>query len=282
MSSSTFSFEEVEASGAAATPYGGTLTGEIVEIPLEYEHFVLPVSPAGALWSNVEDMAQFAIMQLNRGVAPGGTRLVSEENLAETWQPQVEISSDASYGLGWIVEDYKGVTVLSHGGNTLGFTSELAFLPEHGIGIAILTNEQGSVLNTAVRARLMELLFEQEFETEELLGFQFEQIEEALAEFQESLIEEIDEEAIAPYIGSYTHEALGELTLALEDGILTADAGEFQVEIRATENDEGEIQYIATSQPLAGLPIEFSGAEEGQPVIVLGTGVVEYTFEKVE
>jgi CubicO group peptidase (beta-lactamase class C family) len=54
--------------------------------------------------------------------------------------PQVPVSATISYGLGWFVEDWKGQRLIHHGGNTFGFTSELAFLPEVGSGIVILTN----------------------------------------------------------------------------------------------------------------------------------------------
>jgi hypothetical protein len=74
-------------------------------------------------------MARYLQTELALGVAPDGTRVVSEENLRTTWEPQVPVSANTDYGLGWLVEDYKGLTLIHHGGNTFGFTSDLAFLP---------------------------------------------------------------------------------------------------------------------------------------------------------
>jgi CubicO group peptidase (beta-lactamase class C family) len=281
MTSSTFSFDEVIARDNYATPYGLTPVGDLVELPLENEAVLVPIGPAGALWSNVEDLASYLITELNRGVAPDGTRLVSEENLTTTWEPQVDISSDASYGLGWIVEDYDGIEVISHAGNTFGFTSELAFLPDHGLGISVLTNEQYSILNQAVRYRLLELLFQREPQVEEMIQFQLEQIAEARDKLRESLQESIDPDTIEPYLGDYRHEVLGDVSLQWQEERLVLDVGEFQTEVRARLDDEGAVKYLTFEPPLAGMPLELEEGEGGEPVLILGLGVVEYTFEKV-
>jgi CubicO group peptidase (beta-lactamase class C family) len=142
MESSTFSFDEVASTGDYASPHGKVLTGETVEIPMSYETALAPLAPAGALWSNVNDMAKYLITELSEGVSPSGEVVVSAENLAVTWEPQVDISADASYGLGWIIEELDGINVISHAGNTFGFSSELAFVPGHDLGVSILTNQQ--------------------------------------------------------------------------------------------------------------------------------------------
>ena len=280
MDQSTFSFEEVAASDNYATPYGVLPSGEMAELPLTTEAILIPMAPAGALWSNVLDMASYLNTELNDGMTPDGTQLVSAENLAATWEPQIDISADASYGLGWVVEDYEGVLVISHGGNTFGFTSELAFLPDADLGISILTNQQGSALNQIVRYRLLELLFEQEPKIDELLEFQLDLIAEAQGEFADSLVDEIDRESIEPYLGAYTHEALGDVMLEWEDDRLFLDVGELRTEIRASEDEEEEIRYITVTPPLTGLPVEFSQDEDGNPTITFGIGVVEYIFEQ--
>ena len=89
MDSTTFSFEEALASDNVAVPYGLFTDFTFQPIPYEVEEaFATPIAPAGGAWSNVLDMAQYMIMQLNGGVAPDGTRIVSED-LRHTWQPQV-------------------------------------------------------------------------------------------------------------------------------------------------------------------------------------------------
>jgi CubicO group peptidase (beta-lactamase class C family) len=144
MANTTFSFDRVRASPSHATPNGASLAGGYAPMPLSSERWVLPLAPSGGVWSNVRDMARYLITELNLGVSPDGRRVVSEENLRATWQPQVSITVDMRYGLGWLIDRYKGVPLIHHGGNTLGFTSDAAFLPDAGLGIVVLTNARAS------------------------------------------------------------------------------------------------------------------------------------------
>ncbi len=284
MRQTTLSFGDVLARGEHALPHQLDLdTGGYVEVPLDVERLLVPIAPAGSHWSTADDMARYMLAQLNAGVAQDGTRVVSEENLRATWEPTVPITATASYGLGWVVAEYRGLQVLNHGGNTLGFTSEFAFLPEVGVGVLVLTNAQGTNLfNEAVRGRLFELVFEQPAQSEELVAFGLEQIEQALADLQEGLLPVVDENAVAPYLGAFSSPVLGTITLAFEHGVLTLDAGEFRTELRPSADAEGEVEhYVAMEGPVAGAPFEFS-EEEGESVIVLGEGVVSYTFVRVE
>ena len=173
--------------------------------------------------------------------------------------------------------------LLCHGGNTLGFTSEFAFLPDVGVGVLVLTNAQSTNLfNDAVRERLFELVFEQPSQAEALVAFGLEQIERTLADLQEQLLSDVDPDAVTPYLGTFSSPVLGAITLTLEGGVLTLDAGEFRTELRPSVDADGEVEhYVAMQGPVATAPFEFT-EEEGESVIVLGEGVVSYTFVRVE
>ncbi len=283
MTHSTFSVEEVQTSGNYAIPHSRNLAFEYDPLPLSFEEWFRPIAPSAFLWSNVLDMGRYVITELNEGVAPDGTEVVSTKNLAITWEPQVAISSEASYGLGWIVDEYKGLRVLGHGGNTTGFTSDLAFLPEADLGISVLTNQSGSFLNQAIRFRLLELLYQQEPEYDVQVRFAIDRAQEAVAEVVEQLKDSADPDAVTPYVGRFTNKALGEITVELRDGMLILDAGEFQVELRPQVDEDGEVvvyQVVTTGVALLGF--EFTEDADGNPTIVHGRGVAEYTFEKVQ
>jgi CubicO group peptidase (beta-lactamase class C family) len=277
MGSTTFDFEAVAASADYALPHGATLEGVYEPLPLTLEQTLVPVAPAGLAWSNAQDMAQYLITLLNRGAAADGTRVVSEANLLETWEPQVDVSATSAYGLGWFVDAYKGVPVIHHGGNTLGFTTDLAFLPDHGIGIVVMSNGQlANILTEGIRARLLELLYEQPMEYDATIDFAMEQGETAFAELQDSFTE-LDAEAVEPYLGTLTNEALGEATLTLEDGVLMFDVGEFRVALQPTTNDEGEVRYTMAAPPLTGVPLELA-LEGDMATLILDIGTDVYTF----
>jgi CubicO group peptidase (beta-lactamase class C family) len=103
------------------------------------------IGPAGSINSNVLDMAQWLRLQLNRGEYEG-RRLVSEENLRETWTTQIDIAENVGYGMGWMIREWEGQPVIEHGGNTDGFSAQVALLPESNLGFVLLTNASASPL----------------------------------------------------------------------------------------------------------------------------------------
>ena len=299
MENTTLSFDEVIADENYALPHTIGVEVPYELAPLSMERVVVPVAPAGAHWSNVLDMARYLLTELGEGVAPDGTRVVSSENLAETWEPQVPVDANASYGLGWFVDEYKGQRVIHHGGNTFGFTSDLAFLPDAGIGITILTNGRASdALNQAVRFRLLELLFEQPMEYDAQADFLNQTVRGIVAEPVAEAMP-VDAEAVEPFLGRYENEELGELEMVWADEKLFFDVGEFSMEVRAlpaqeetpegnaaeataTPSDASATDYVIYGPPMTGIPLRLEMGEDGQPLVIFGMGVDEYTFTPVE
>ena len=290
MDATTFSFEEALASDNYAIPYGLFTDFTFAPLPFEVEEaFLDPIAPAGAAWSNALDMAQYMIMQLQEGVAADGTRIVSAENLAHTWQPQVAISASDEYGLGWIVSDYHGLQMLSHAGNTLGFTSEFAFLPERDLGVVVLSNQRISFLNAAVRSRLFEMLFELPYTADEETQFSFNLFRDQYAEIADDIERTVEPEIAGLAVGSFSNDALGDVTVSLSgDGVLIFDAGEFESELwryaaeDAAADDEETITFMLYDPPLNGLGVRFERDEAGIYQMILGGGVAEYPFERVD
>lgn len=289
MDSTTFSFEEAVTSDNVAQPYGMYLDFSFEPIPFADEEFWLePIAPAGAAWSTVFDLANYMIMELNEGVTVDGTRIVSAENLAHTWQPQVPISAADDYGLGWIVSDLNGLKMLSHAGNTFGFTSEFAFLPEHDLGVVVLANQRVSLLPGAIGMQLFEMLFEQPLTADAELQFAFGQMRNQFLEIGKQIAPAADPAIAARLTGSFVNAALGDVTIRLaEDGMLLLDAGEFQSELwhytgEEQAADEESVTFIIYDPPLAGSSLSFTPDEDGVYQMTLGEGVNEYVFERVE
>ncbi len=106
------------------------------------------VGPAGSINSSANDMAKWVRFVLNGGVTPDGKRLVSEKGYEEWIKPQMKMnaSGTASYGFGWMIGKWNGLTVVQHGGNIDGFNALVAMIPEKKIGFVMLTNVSGSSL----------------------------------------------------------------------------------------------------------------------------------------
>ena len=281
MVNTTLSFAEVRDRRRYAVPHSLGLDGTYEPLPLEFEEILVPVAPAGAHWSTLEDMTRYLLTELAVGVAPDGVRVVSEENLRETWQPQVAVSADTDYGLGWLISNYKGLQLINHGGNTLGFTSSFGFLPEVELGVVVLSNSQGANYFTeSVRARLLELLFDQAPEADANMQFASEQLQrqfEDVARLQDA----VDPAAVKSHLGTYNNAALGTLELRMDGDRLIADAGEFAVPLLPFEEEDDPdtlAGYLATEAPIAGLLFELTENEAGAPVVQFGQGAVAYTF----
>lgn len=282
MDHSTFSFDAIRADGNYASPYGMRIDGTYAPMPLSYEQFVTPIAPAGALWSTANDMARYLITEINRGIAPNGKRVVSTANLAVTWQPQVQVTAQTSYGLGWFIDTYKGQTIIDHGGNTLGFTSDLAFLPNAGLGIVVLTNAQATNLfNEAIRYRLVELLFKQPFEYDREVTAARTHLQAVGASLR--LAPTIDAAAVMPFLGTFSNRALGAVTLTLNEGTLRLKAPSFTTTLRAIRGSIGQGNaYVFIDPPLVGVTLRFARDPHGKPILILDEGVDADVFTRTQ
>lgn len=287
MPNTTLSFAEIERSGNYAVPHTPDLAADPVFLPrpLSIEQTITPAAPAGGQWSTAEDMANYLITELNRGVGPNGTRVVSAQNLEETWRPQVPVDARTQYGLGWFVSDYKGQPLIHHGGNTLGFTSDFAFLPEANLGILVLANGQGTnAMNEAIRTRLWELVFAQPAEAEAVATFTHEQTNAALAALAAQINDTLDVAAIEPFVGRYTNAGLGDMTIKVDGNALLLDSGEYQSHLRPLRAEAGQPStFVMIDPPFAGLMFTFANAAAGQPTMTMGGfGLEPYTFRRIE
>lgn len=284
MEETTFSLDDVESSGSYAMPHAQNLDGSITAIPLSSELDVAPIAPSGGIWSNVLDLSQFLIMQIDAGVSPDGNRIVSKANLTETWQPGVQIAPDVYYGLGWIVSDYEGQPLIYHDGSTLGFNAEIAFLPEAGIGIAIVANSANAIpLAEALRTRILQEAFSEPASADDGIDFIVQQQQEAFERLQ-SLLQPLDENAVAPFLGTWQHPVLGQVTLSMQGDTLVLDAGEFTTALSAFKSTTpGELDFITATPPVVGFGITLSDEDSTPQLIVRDPASTDlYTFELVE
>ncbi len=134
METATLSVEDARASGQMSASH--IFEGDEVVIAESYDFTGDPLAPSGSIKANVIDMGRYLITQLNLGVAPDGTRVVSEANLTETWQPVIDAGDGIEYALGWEVDG----EVLAHEGSYDSFTSVLVMLPDQQRGLVVLTN----------------------------------------------------------------------------------------------------------------------------------------------
>lgn len=115
------------------------------------------VAPAGGINASISDMAELIKMLL-------GTpdNFVKDETLDEIFTPAVKARSknrnfrrwidraDSYYALGWRVLNFKTDTLLYHGGYVNGYRSEIAINRKDKIGICVLSNGPGNLVDNSV------------------------------------------------------------------------------------------------------------------------------------
>ncbi len=132
---------------------------ELVPTPLGL-HTELSPGAAGALFSTLNDLSRWLEVHVNEG-ASSGVQLVSPANLKQMHLPHTIIpgggvnevlfgNSIFTYGLGWMIEPYKGHTLVHHGGNVEGHSLMIACVPAQKIGVVVMVNVAASFLRDAL------------------------------------------------------------------------------------------------------------------------------------
>jgi CubicO group peptidase (beta-lactamase class C family) len=253
-----------------------------VSIPLDYERSLEITGPAGGGFSTLEDMTAYMQMYLSEATTEDGTRIVSETGLNELWTPQIDISADTQYGLGWFISEYKGAQTLSHPGNAIGYTSEFRFFPQGNTGMIILSNARAA--NTAhslIFRRFAELIYEQPDETTEQFEFIIERTRQQRAELADQ-VQPIDPDAFATYTGTYTSDSLGQIELvpgSSDDVNPRIRIATYELPLRRyTAPTARDNSYIITLPPLAGLPFYFDENDN----LVIEASATDYIFMPVD
>ena len=99
------------------------------------------INAAGAIASTVLDLILWnEAVDKNKIISPTSQQLMWTPNKLSDGKP-------TRYGLGWIITEYRGAKLITHGGSTSGFSAVIQKYVDHGVTIIVLTNCE--TLNTA-------------------------------------------------------------------------------------------------------------------------------------
>ncbi|HWA31465.1 MAG TPA: serine hydrolase domain-containing protein, partial [Rhizomicrobium sp.] len=109
--------------------------------PKPYE--LIPMSPAGALATTGDDVARFMLAHLNNGTYDGA-QILKPETAATMHGISYPVPAHTEpMGLGFYHEDLNGHDVVSHGGDTIYFHSDLFLVLDKGVGLYYSQNSAG-------------------------------------------------------------------------------------------------------------------------------------------
>jgi CubicO group peptidase (beta-lactamase class C family) len=119
-------------------------------------------APARGAISSVAELANFAVLHLNRGRFRG-RRLLSPESVATMHRRHTRTDDPHGvdgHGLTFGTDVYKGVRIAEHDGEGGWATSQLLLAPDHGVAVIALCNAYRARLTVAVANLVLDHLLE--------------------------------------------------------------------------------------------------------------------------
>ncbi|HEX4852402.1 MAG TPA: serine hydrolase, partial [Puia sp.] len=211
------------------------------------------MGPAGAINSNVNDIANWLITWINGGKFNGkeiipntySTEAISSQMVAAGGLPDKERKElyFSNYGFGWFLSSYRGHYRVEHGGNIDGFSANVCFYPSDSIGIIVFTNQGNSSVPSIVRNLI----------ADKLLGLSYHDWDSDLKnlaakgkisardlEKSKSSNQKLNtsaSHALTDYTGLYNNKGYGSLEVTLVNDSLYALMGEHKLWLRRYHYD---------------------------------------------
>jgi CubicO group peptidase (beta-lactamase class C family) len=96
--------------------------------------------PAGSIFTNVPDMAQFIMLQFRTGPV-GGNQILASTSIQEMFEPVAPTQGHGSVGIGWFTVPYgEKYTLISKNGGDNWWSSLARMIPELKLGIVAFGN----------------------------------------------------------------------------------------------------------------------------------------------
>lgn len=214
----------VEKQSNVAVPYTTSYTNTLQRVP--YDNWN-NLAPAASIISNVSDLSHWLQFQLDSGKY-NGQRVLPWVALQKTRDINIVTGSRKSaalpmhirgYGLGLFTADYNGRQIYWHTGGAGGMVSNVCFVPEENLGIAILTNNDNQNFFEALRYQILDAY----------LGVKYvNRSQQQINNFRRGMNESVDEInrwksrvqngkpelPFADYAGVYTNELYGDITVS--------------------------------------------------------------------
>jgi CubicO group peptidase (beta-lactamase class C family) len=278
MSATTFDYARA-LSGNHASAHAPDVNGRAAKALMAVNYAIIPARPAGAAWSSVRDMLKYVSMELAQGKLPDGKTYISSGPLLERRAPQVAMSKDETYGMGLMVDTTYGVPVVHHGGDMIGYHSDMIWLPEQNVGAVILTNgDPGWLLRNRFRRKLLEVLFDGRPEADALLSADAKSFFTELAADRKLMTIPADANARAKLGKHYSNASLGDITVSNSGSATVFDFGEWKSEVASRKNPDGTISFLTTVPGMNGE--EFVVGSGPKRTLTMRDAQHEYRFEE--
>jgi CubicO group peptidase (beta-lactamase class C family) len=229
---------------------------------IEMDYYPMPEpNAAGSIHTTAKDLAHWLQFQLGDGTWHGH-RLISADAFAETHHAQNIIPSNdltramnpesvqLTYGMGWVISDYRGTKVWSHAGLIDGFRCQFTVLPDPGLAIGLMANLHATKMNLALANRLVDLLLdlpERDWHSHYLAIQKSEDRASEAAEKRREDTRKKDNKPTLPldaYANRYEHAAFGEAVVRVEGERLKWAWGAFKRDLLPYDGNTFELRDV--------------------------------------
>lgn len=281
MRDTSFDFAVGE-SGDWARPHGYDVDGRMVVMSNSFNHLIAAYRPAGGAWSSAADMARYVQLELAKGIAPDGKRLVSEAALLERRKRGVAIGENAWYGMGLIRRIDTGIDVVTHGGTLQGFHSNWYALPDSGIGAVILTNaDTGAELLAPFERRLLEVVYDGRPEAVQQIAAAAAREAAQTRSRRDRLTFPGDPAIMAGLAATYRNPTdNGTITVTTRNGVRWIKAGFIEGPAATRKNADGTLSVLSVGPGAIGFEATIGNAA-GKRTLTIRDSQHEYVYTEV-
>ena len=279
MKSTTFDYKRAM-SGNHSVAHAPDVDGKPAIAVFDLNYSIIPLRPAGAGWSSVNDMLKYVSMELANGALPDGSRYISKGPLLERREAKVPVGKDAVYGMGLMVDSTYAVPVVHHGGDMIGFHSDMMWFPEQQVGAVVLTNgDPGWLIRSGFRRKLQEVLFDGRSEADADLAAAAKSFFAQIAAERKTLVVPANAQDAATLGAHYKNAALGGLEVQRAGTRTMFDFGEWKSEVASRRNPDGTTSFITISPGVSGF--EFVVGSGAKKTLTTRDAQHEYVFDSV-
>lgn len=195
---------------------------------------ITTVGPAGSINSSINEMSRWVMVHIGSGQLQGKP-IMNPQTLEKMHlvhmpmggPPAVPEITPSDYGLGWMIDTYRGHRRVHHGGNIDGFSAMVSLFPQDGFGLVVLSNKNAAALPELLVRHAADLILE--FQPTDWIAKAA-----AARERGEDAEKQAEERKAArriqgtrlshpprDYAGAYFHPGYGELTITLNEDTLS-------------------------------------------------------------
>lgn len=207
-----------------AAPYTTSFTGKLTRVP--YDQWD-NLGPAASIISSVSDLSHWLLFQLDSG-RYNNKQVLPFSVLERTRDLNIVTNSRKSalypvhirgYGLGVFSSDYNGRQIYFHTGGAGGMVSNVCFVPEEKLGIAILTNNDNQNFFEALRYQILDAYLGVSYvnrSQQQLVGFRNGEANQLkqIADWKSRVKGNNPSLPLSSYVGNYANQLYGHIAIS--------------------------------------------------------------------